>query len=288
MDTSNKILIIIPVHNEANNIARVISEAKEKCPFVDILVVNDGSEDSTEEIARKQQVKVINIPFQIGIGGAMQTGFIFASQNNYDIAVQLDGDGQHNPSQIKDLIQPLLNGQADVAIGSRFLDNKGYRPDFLHRLAIQLLSKMLLFLTGQKFTDPTSGFRAADKSAIGFFAENYPVDYPEAEVIILLLKRNFQIQELPAMMRPRLSGRSSIRGMYTIYYMVKVLEIKPPFHIPGFFIPLLLHLPFIGRKFSIFTKDRTYSIKNLEEKLNYVPRVSVYDGIKKTVLGCRK
>lgn len=219
----SKILIIVPAHNEAPNIGKVIAEAKEKCPFADILVVNDSSSDLTGEIARQHQVKVIDIPFWLGIGGAMQTGFIFASQNDYDIAVQLDGDGQHEPLEIKDLIQPLLDGEADVVIGSRFLERKGFRPDFLHRLATRILSKLLFLTTSKKFTDPTSGFRAANKKAINFYTETYPVDYPEPEAIMLLLKRNFKLKERPATMRPRLSGRSSIRGLHAIYYMVKVI-----------------------------------------------------------------
>ena len=222
MDKVNKILIIIPTHNEAPNIAKVINEAKEKCPFADILVVNDGSQDSTEEVAKRQGVKVINIPFQLGVGGAMQTGFIFAYQNDYDIVVQLDGDGQHEPPEIRNLIQPITNRQADVVIGSRFLEKNGYHPDILHRLGIKMLSKLLFFITGQRFTDPTSGFRAANKAAIAFYSEAYPVDYPEAEAIMLLIKRNFKLKEIPTTMRPRFSGRSSIRRLHTIYYMLKV------------------------------------------------------------------
>ena len=129
MDRPSKVLIIIPAHNEAGNIARVIQEAKEKCPLADILVVNDASGDATGEIARKENVKVIDIPFWLGIGGTMQTGFIFARENQYDIAVQLDADGQHDPAKIQDLIAPIVNGQSDVVIGSRFLSRQGYHSD---------------------------------------------------------------------------------------------------------------------------------------------------------------
>lgn len=223
MDNPNEVLIVIPAHNEASNIGRVISEVKEKAPFADILVVNDGSDDFTEEIVRKHQVKLINIPFRLGIGGAMQTGFIFAYANNYDIAVQLDGDGQHNPVDIKELLQPIINQQADMVIGSRFLTKESYHSDFSHRLGMGVLSKLIFFISGQKFTDPTSGFRASNKAAMAFYNEYYPIDYPEAEVIMLLLKRGFKIKEIAVTMRARLSGKSSIRRLHSIYYMVKVI-----------------------------------------------------------------
>ena len=223
MNIEGKVLIIIPAHNEANNIAGVITEAKANCPFADILVVNDGSSDSTGEVARQHNVRVIDIPFWLGIGGTMQTGFIFAHQNGYEIAVQLDADGQHDPAKIQDLIGPIVNGEADVVIGSRFLAKQGYHSDFLHRLGIRLISKSIYFVTGQKFTDPTSGFRAANKTAIAFYVESYPVDYPEAEEIAFLLRKNFRVREIPAIMRPRLSGKSNIRRFHIIYYMVKVI-----------------------------------------------------------------
>ncbi len=223
MGIKNKILIIIPAHNEAANISRVISEAKETCPFADIVVMNDGSNDGTGEIAKQYGVKVIDICLWLGIGGTMQAGFIFACQNGYDIAVQLDADCQHNPAGIGDLIQPILDNDADVVIGSRFLTQEGYHSNFIHRLGILMISRTIYLVSGKRFTDPTSGFRAANKAAIAFYSQNYPRDYPEAEVIMLLLKRKFRIKEVPTVMRARLSGKSSIRKLHTVYYMVKVM-----------------------------------------------------------------
>ena len=222
-NNSSRVLIIIPARNEAPNIAGVLASAKVKCPSVDILVVNDASEDATGEIARKHGVNVLDMPFRLGIGGAMQTGFIYAAQNRYDIAVQLDGDGQHDPSEIKTLIGPLLSGEADVAIGSRFLGKGGYRPDFAHRLGCGILSKLLSFFTGNKITDPTSGFRVANRAVINFYAEDYPVDYPEPEAIILLSRKGFRIKEIPTVMARRQSGESSIIGLHAVYYMIKVM-----------------------------------------------------------------
>lgn len=219
----DRVLIIIPARNEAQNIGSVIIDAKKYCPLCDILVVNDASCDSTGEIAKKYSVNVIDLPFRLGIGGAMQTGFIYALQNGYDITVQLDADGQHDPSEIKNLMAPLLSGEVEVVIGSRFLGKGSYCQDFAHRLGCGTLSVLLGVLTRNKITDPTSGFRAANKAVIRFYAENYPVDYPEAEAIILLAKNGFKVKEVPAAMKERLSGLSSIRGIYTIYYMIKVI-----------------------------------------------------------------
>ncbi|HON56669.1 MAG TPA: glycosyltransferase family 2 protein [bacterium] len=223
-----KILIIVPAYNEEASIEYVIKQIKnqkiENCQ-IDIAVINDCSQDKTSEIAKAHNVIVIDLINNLGIGGAVQTGYIYAFENNYDIAVQIDGDGQHNPEYLKSLLDPIISNNCDIAIGSRFINknNPAYRSSFLRRIGIKILANVLSLLTSQKITDATSGFRAANKKVIRLFAENYPDDYPEPETFVILYKNNLKILEVSVKMNERYGGKSSINAIDSIYYMIKVL-----------------------------------------------------------------
>jgi len=215
-------LVIIRARNEAETIGAVIRELKQKDPS-DILVINDASVDETEEHVRRSGVPIVTLPINLGIGGAVQTGFRYSVENRYDLAVQVDGDGQHDPSYIEDLVRPILEDRADVVIGSRFLRKGGFRSSFHRRMGIRGLQALGRCLTGQTITDSTSGFRAYNSRAVAFLADNCAVDFPEPEAIIAMLKRGFRILEVPVVMRSRKAGTSSISGWQSIYFLYKVV-----------------------------------------------------------------
>lgn len=217
-----KTLIIIPAYNEAKSIGSLIRELKKEGP-ADILVVNDGSTDDTEEVVRRSDVSCISLPVNLGIGGAVQTGFRYAHEKLYPLALQVDGDGQHDPRQIELLIRPILQDQADVVIGSRFIQKTEFRPSLHRRMGIRFLQFLSRLLTGQAVTDCTSGFRAYNEKAISYLAYRYAVDFPEPEAVVSLLKKGFRILEVPVAMRSRAAGRSSISGWKSIYYLFKVV-----------------------------------------------------------------
>ncbi len=187
-----KILIIIPAYNEETTIQKVIRSINLKMPEADILVVNDGSTDDTSKKASQAGAKVVDLPYNLGIGGAVQTGYIYAKENDYDIAVQVDADGQHDPSYIKDLIKHLIKNSADVAVGSRYISKTDYRSSICRRMGMVFFSFLVSLLTNQKFKDTTSGFRAVNKDVINCFANNYPDDYPEVDVLVKLKKKNLK------------------------------------------------------------------------------------------------
>lgn len=217
-----RILFIIPAYNEASNIPLVVRDIRSRLPEVDILVVNDGSTDRTEQAAIENGVHVLTMPFNVGIGGAVQTGFRYAFENGYDFAVQFDGDGQHMACEADKIIQPVLNKNADVVIGSRFLHSESYKIPLPRKIGIRYFSILNSMIIGQKVTDNTSGFRAYNRRAICFLAEHYPQDYPEPEAVVILKKHGFQIMEVPVQMQERLHGSSSIGLVRAIYYMIKV------------------------------------------------------------------
>ncbi|MBI5328026.1 MAG: glycosyltransferase family 2 protein [Deltaproteobacteria bacterium] len=219
----NRVLVIIPAYNEAESVEGVISSVKKELPDAGILVVNDGSTDTTGHIAKKLGATVIDLPYNMGIGAAMQTGYKYAANMGYDIAVQVDADGQHPPDQIKHLIGPAMEGRADMVIGSRFLGTGEYQPSLARNIGIKVFAMVVSMITGHRLTDTTSGFRAASKEAIRFFTQTYPEDYPEVEVVVLLHKAGFHIMEVPVNMEPRSGGKSSITPLQAIYYMIKVL-----------------------------------------------------------------
>jgi hypothetical protein len=218
-----KLLVIIPAFNEAESIPGVISDLQAHLVGADILVVDDGSTDATARIASELGVIVLKLPFNLGIGGAMQTGYLYAQRRGYDVAVQFDGDGQHLAQEVEKLLQPVAAGSADIVIGSRFLGQGDYKPSFSRKAGIKVFSTILSCILGTSITDTTSGFRAANQRVIAFYAGTYPDDYPEVEALVLLHKAGMRITEVPVRMRERVGGQSSITAVRSVYYMVKVL-----------------------------------------------------------------
>jgi glycosyltransferase involved in cell wall biosynthesis len=217
-----KVLVIIPAYNEEKNISNVIRNINTADIKVDVVVVNDGSADRTAEVAKSEGVKVLSLPYNLGIGGAMQTGYLYAKENDYDIAIQLDGDGQHDPVYIKSLVEPVAKGLCDMAIGSRYVQKSNYKSSVTRRMGMIFFSGLVFLLTGKKITDTTSGFRAVNKDIIRYFAQNYPSDYPEVDVLIRLYKKKFKVMEVPVEMKERQGGTSSITPVKSVYYMIKV------------------------------------------------------------------
>jgi glycosyltransferase involved in cell wall biosynthesis len=201
----------------------VIEEIRAADPTFQILVVDDCSADATAAVALAHGAQVIRLPFNLGIGGAVQTGYRYADEHGFDVAVQIDGDGQHDPRELAALITPILCGEADLTVGSRFAGAGSYRPPFLRRLGIGLFARMISRVVGQRVTDTTSGFRAANRRAITLFAHDYPHDYPEVETTVLVVKQRLRLVEVPVEMRHRETGRSSITAARSVYYMTKVL-----------------------------------------------------------------
>lgn len=218
-----KTLIIIPAYNEEESLPGVIRDLRDQVPFADALVVNDGSHDKTAQVARALGVAVLDLPFNLGIGGAVQAGYRYAERNAYDVAVQFDGDGQHLAEEIKKLLRPLSAGEADLVVGSRFLTPGVYRAPFFRRIGIGIFSFVLSRILGMTVTDSTSGFRAANRQAIQFFCCTYPDDYPEVESLVLLHKVKLRMVETAVTMRERTAGKSSITPLRSVYYMTKVL-----------------------------------------------------------------
>jgi glycosyltransferase involved in cell wall biosynthesis len=223
MKASADILVIIPAYNEEKAIGKVIGELREIRPEVDVLVVNDGSTDHTLEVVRELGCKAVSLPFNLGIGGAVQTGFKYALQHGYPYAIQVDGDGQHIASEIHVLMQAMMSGEADVVIGSRFIESRGYTTSFVRRMGVRVFVAVNSLVLRKKITDNTSGFRAYNRRAIAFLAENYPQDYPEPESVIMLGMNGFRILEVGVRMRERAAGQSSISAVRSVYYMIKVL-----------------------------------------------------------------
>jgi hypothetical protein len=219
---SPNILIIIPTYNEEGNISSVVDSISREAPFADVLVVNDGSSDHTLAIVKERNIPHINLPFNMGIGTAVQTGYKYAASKGYEIAVQVDGDGQHDARYVKNLIDPILTGKAQVVIGSRYINRSGFQSTFWRRTGIRYLFWLINLTTGQKITDPTSGFRAISREVIDFFAQRYPPDYPEPEALVMVARKGFITQEIPVEMKERALGKSSINLVAAIYYMIKV------------------------------------------------------------------
>lgn len=216
-----KTLIIIPAYNEEGAIVETIRNLEKNGKEVDYVIINDCSKDKTLEICRKNNFNVINLPVNLGIGGAVQTGYRYAYENDYDVAIQMDADGQHDPKYIPELVAKIEEGN-DLVIGSRFLEKEGFQSTFIRRMGINLYSWIIKVFTGKQVKDTTSGYRAAGKKIIKIFARSYPVDYPEPETNALIAKNNFKIVEVPMKMKERDSGASSITPIKSIYYAVKV------------------------------------------------------------------
>jgi glycosyltransferase involved in cell wall biosynthesis len=215
---------IVPALNEEHTIPYLIDELRAFDAGLDVVVVDDGSTDRTAEIARAKGVHVLRLPFNLGIGGAVQTGFRFAFENGYDIAVRVDGDGQHDPAQLDRILEPVLDGKADVAVGSRFAASEGgYRSSATRRIGIEILARIVSRIVRQRVTDTTSGFQALNARGIALFARDYPHDYPEVEATVMAFRHRLRLLEVPVSMRERGSGRSSITAIRSVYYMLKVL-----------------------------------------------------------------
>ena len=218
---SPRCLVIVPVFNERGSVARVIRRLRQSLPEFDVLVIDDGSTDDTlRQIPAG--VTVVSLPFNLGIGGAMQTGYKYAALHGYDVAVQVDGDGQHRPSEVRRLVEVVVSGEADLAVGSRFLEPTRYRQTFVRRVGASMLGLLIKLLTGLTITDCTSGFRAANRRVVRAFAHWYPEDYPEPEVILLLHRAGYSIGEFSVRMRHRRHGQSSIGLLGGLFYVLKV------------------------------------------------------------------
>ena len=219
-------LAIVPALNEGESVVATIAGIRDWAPDFDILVIDDGSTDATAERAARADANVLRMPFNLGIGGAMQSGYIYALERGYEIAVQVDGDGQHDPRHIHDLVERLQSDpELNMVTGSRFLerDPDGYRSSAARRVGIRVFARVVSMITGQRVTDPTSGFRMTNRRGIELFARDYPHDYPEVEAILLMHAHRLKSCEIPVRMRPRLSGESAISSTQSLYYMIKVL-----------------------------------------------------------------
>lgn len=220
--SKRKPLIIIPAYKEAENIERVVDNIINNYPQYDYIIVNDGSKDNTREICQRRGYSFLDLPINLGIGGAVQSGYKYAQRNGYEIAIQIDGDGQHDVSQLAKVIEPLQKGKADIAIGSRFIEKEGFQSSSVRRFGIRFLSGLIKLCTGKKVLDVTSGYRAVNRKFIEIYAENYPSDYPEPEAIVSAVMHKGKIQEIPVIMQERQAGTSSIHAWKSVYYMIKV------------------------------------------------------------------
>lgn len=220
-----KILLIIPAYNEEENIEETVKKIEEFSKDIDYIVINDGSTDNTEQILKANNIKHIKLVNNLGIGGAVQTGYKYAYENGYDIAIQFDGDGQHDVNYIPKICEPLIKGQADMCIGTRYLDKNEskFQSTFMRRLGANIISICIKMLCHKKITDPTSGFRAVNKKVIKEFAQSYPTEYPEPESTVSLLVNGYNVEEIPVSMNERIGGVSSIRLWKTADYMAKVV-----------------------------------------------------------------
>ena len=222
----SKLLAIVPAYNEAGAIADTVSEIHRQAPGFDVVVVDDGSTDGTGDIARRTGARVLQLPFNVGIGGAVQAGYVFAAENDYEVAVQVDGDGQHDPRCLQVMVDHLRSHpELNMVTGSRFIsaDGDGYRSSASRRLGIRIFGRILSAVVGRPVTDPTSGLRMTDRRGIELFARDYPHDYPEVEAVLLLHHHRLTAEEIPVRMRERQSGVSSINASRSAYYMIKVL-----------------------------------------------------------------
>jgi glycosyltransferase involved in cell wall biosynthesis len=213
---------VVPAYNEAGSIRSVVAEIQAADPEFEVVVVDDGSTDGTAELARTAGATVLSLPYNLGIGAAVQTGIQYACENDFDVAVQIDGDGQHDSQEVAALLEPVIAGQADIAVGTRFAGERIYRASLARRIGIALFAGIVSLIVRQRVTDTTSGFRAMNRRGIRLFATDYPHDYPEVEATVLVYRHGLRMVEVPVAMRQRESGRSSITAFRSLYYMGKV------------------------------------------------------------------
>lgn len=218
-----KTLVIVPCYNEEENLEHVVERLRKIAPDVDYLIVNDCSTDGSVALCRRLGYHYLNLPVNLGIGGGVQSGYLYALQNNYDVTVQMDGDGQHNPAYLAQVIAPVLSGELDMCIGSRFITKEGFQTSFMRRLGINIISVFIFALCGKHVRDTTSGFRACNRALTSYFAQHYAQDYPEPEAIISAVLHGYRVGERPVIMEERLKGKSSIGTPFkSVYYMLKV------------------------------------------------------------------
>lgn len=218
-----RVVAVVPAWNESGVIGKVVEEIRSFDPTIDVVVIDDASTDDTAAVAESGGATVLRLPFNVGIGGAVQTGFRYALEQGYELAVRLDGDGQHDPSEIAKILGPIEAGDADLVIGSRFVDSDAaYRPPFARRVGIRVFARLVSVLGGQRVTDTTSGFVALDRVGIELFAAEYPHDYPEVEATLVALRSGLRLAQVQVKMRERTIGTSSITFVQSLYYIVKV------------------------------------------------------------------
>lgn len=217
-----KKLVIIPAYNEEGNLERTIEDIKKNAPDFDYVIINDCSTDNTLEMCRKNGYSYLNLPVNLGIGGAVQTGYRYAYYRGYDIAVQFDGDGQHDASYLETMAEELEKTDSDMVIGSRFIEKEGFQSSALRRVGIVYFTFLIKLLTGKKITDPTSGMRMVNRKLLKKFTGDYPKDYPEPESVVAVLADQYKVTEIPVVMKERMEGESSISFRKSIYYMIKV------------------------------------------------------------------
>lgn len=217
-----KILVIIPAYNEEESILTTVQALNSVHPEVDAVVVNDASKDNTKNILSENHIHYLDLPVNLGIGGGVQAGYMYAYRNGYDIAIQMDGAGQHPASELDKIIAPIKAEKADIVVGSRFVNKEGFQSSAIRRFGIKFLSSLIYLCTGKHILDVTSGYRAVNRKFIKIFSEEYAQDYPEPEALVTAAKKGAEIIEVPVMMKERQGGMSSISPIKSIYYMIKV------------------------------------------------------------------
>ena len=217
-----KKLVIIPAFNEEGNLEKTVKDIKDNAPDFDYVIINDCSTDKTLEMCRRHGFSYLNLPVNLGIGGAVQTGYRYAYYHGYDIAVQFYGDGQHSAAHLEDMVTTLIDTESDMVIGSRFIEKEGFQSSGLRRIGIKYFTGLIKLLTGKKITDPTSGMRMVNKKLLEKFTDEYPKDYPEPESVVTILSEKYKVTEIPVVMNAREEGVSSISLKNSVYYMIKV------------------------------------------------------------------
>ena len=218
-----KKIIIIPAYNEEENIEKTVNAIQKSAQGFDYVIINDCSIDNTRKICEEKGFNIVNLPINLGIGGAVQTGYKYAYENGYDVAVQVDGDGQHDAAYLNEMADYLVKNECDMVIGSRFIEKEGFQSSFIRRVGIKYFTFLIHLLTGKTITDPTSGMRMCNRRTIEMFAKEYPIDYPEPESTVRLIRHKRKIEEVPVIMRERAEGVSSLSSVrHSVYYMIKV------------------------------------------------------------------
>lgn len=217
-----KKLVIIPAYNESASIVKTVNDIKQNAPDFDYVVVNDCSTDNTLQICEEHGLNCLKLPVNLGIGGAVQSGYLYGVREGYDVAVQFDGDGQHSAAHLEEMVKTLVDQNADMVIGSRFITNEGFQSSAMRRLGIKHFNLLIKLLTKKTITDPTSGMRMVNRDVMKLFSEDYPKDYPEPESVVQIIAQGKNVVEIPVLMNERSEGVSSISPKKSIYYMIKV------------------------------------------------------------------